>query len=86
MGKFSSFPGIQQSANEIAERAAKWNPNSDSLMSTLQTLAASDSEFQATNASRQNLFYRALRLTLALERLAIDPELPVQWHPRWRPT
>jgi hypothetical protein len=40
-------------------------------MSILQTLAASDSEFQSTNASRQNLFYRALRLTLGLERLAV---------------
>ncbi|MEY2555333.1 MAG: hypothetical protein QOF93_477 [Verrucomicrobiota bacterium] len=69
LSKFSAFPGIQQSANEIAERAATWNPTSDSLMTILQTLAASDSEFQPTNTSGQNLFYRALRLTLALERL-----------------
>jgi hypothetical protein len=75
LSKLSAFPGIQQSANEIAERAAKWNPSSDSMMSILQTLAASDPEFQATNTSRQNLFYRALRLTLALERLATALEL-----------
>jgi hypothetical protein len=71
LSKFSAFSGIQQSANEIAERAAEWNPTSDSLMSILETLAASDSEFQSTNTSRQNLFYRASRLTLALERLAV---------------
>jgi hypothetical protein len=70
LSKFSAFPGIQQSANEIAERAAKWSPTSDSLIAILQTLAASDSEFRSSNTSRQNVFYRALRLTLALERLA----------------
>jgi hypothetical protein len=75
LSKFSAFPGIQQRANEIAERAAKWNPSSDSLMSILQMLAASDSEFQATNTSRQSLFYRALRLTLAVERLATALDL-----------
>jgi hypothetical protein len=71
LSKFSAFPGVQQSANEIAERAAKWNPTNDSLMSIVQTLAASDSEFQSTNTSRENLFYRAVRLTLALERLSL---------------
>jgi hypothetical protein len=70
LSKFSAFPGIQQSANEIAEHAAKWNPTSDSLMSLLQMLAASDSDFQPTNASKESLFYRATRLTLALERLS----------------
>ena len=70
LSKLSAFPGIHQGANEIAERAAKWNPTSDSLMVILQTLAACDSEFRSTNTSRQNLFYRALRVTLALERLA----------------
>jgi hypothetical protein len=71
LSKFSAFPGIQQSANEIAERAATWNPTSESLMSILQTLAASDSEFQSTSTSHQSLFYRALRLTFALERIAV---------------
>jgi len=36
-------------------------------MAILQTLAASDSEFRLSNTSRQNVFYRALRLTLALD-------------------
>jgi hypothetical protein len=75
LSKFSAFPGMQQSADEIAERAAKWNPTSDSLMSMLQTLAACGSEFQATSGSRQNLFYRALRVTLALERLSVALDL-----------
>jgi len=37
----------------------------------LQTLATSDSEFRSTDTSRENLFYRAVRLTLGLERLAV---------------
>jgi hypothetical protein len=40
-------------------------------MSILQTLAGSDSEFRSNNASRENQFDRALRLTLALERLSV---------------
>jgi len=40
------------------------------LMSILQTLARSDSDFQASNVTREDSFYRALRLTLALERLS----------------
>jgi Cytochrome c554 and c-prime len=71
LSRFSAFPAIQQSANEIAERAAKWSPTGDSLMSILQRLAASDLEFQSTNTSLENLFYRAVRLELAIERLSV---------------
>jgi hypothetical protein len=39
-------------------------------MSILQTLAASDSEFRSNDGSRENQFYCALRLTLAVERLS----------------
>ena len=70
VSKFSSFPGIQGRADEIAQHAAKWNPTNDLLMSILQTLARSDSDFQASNVTREDSFYRALRLTLALERLS----------------
>ena len=47
-----------------------WNPTTDSLMSILQTFTASDSEFRSSNQSRDALFYRALRLTLGIDRLA----------------
>ena len=41
------------------------------MTSILQTLAGTDSEFRPMNGrSKENLFYRAVRLTLALERLA----------------
>ena len=70
VSKFSSFPGIQARADEIAQHAAKWNPTNDALMSILQTLAGSDSEFQMANGARDDSFYRALRLTLALDRLS----------------
>jgi hypothetical protein len=70
LAALSAFGGIQQRADEIAQRASKWTPTNDELISILQTLAACDSEFQATSGSKENLFYRALRVTLALERLA----------------
>src|SRR4029077_13916983 len=57
LSKFSAFPGIQQSADEIAERAAKWSPTNDSLMSILQTFSGSDAEFRSANVSRQNVLY-----------------------------
>jgi hypothetical protein len=69
---FSSFVGIRLRADEIARRdAEKWNPTNTELMSILQTLAASDSEFQSSNASHEHLFYQALRLSLALDRLSV---------------
>lgn len=68
---FSSFVGIQLRADEIARRdAEKWNPTNDELMSILQALTGSDTEFQSNNGSRENQFYLALRLTLAVERLS----------------
>lgn len=63
----SAFAGIQLHVDGIAQNAQKWNPTNDQLMSILQTLAASDSEFQSASASREEGFYRALRLTLALD-------------------
>ena len=69
VSSFSSFPGIQLHADGIARDGTKWNPTNDQLMSILQTLA-SDSEFQPAHPSQNDLFYRALRLTLALDRLS----------------
>jgi hypothetical protein len=66
----SSFVGIQLRADSIAHNAEKWNPTNDALMSILQTLAATDSEFQTTKNARDDVFYRALRLTLAVDRLS----------------
>ena len=57
-------------ADEIAQRAAKWNPTNDALMSILQTLAGTDSEFQSAKSARDDAFYRAFRLTLAVDRLS----------------
>jgi hypothetical protein len=85
VSSFSSIPGIQLHADGIARDAANWSPTNDQLMSILQTLAASDSEFQTANTTRADNFYRALRLTLALDRLSaalnllpkLDKELSV---------
>jgi hypothetical protein len=70
VSSLSSFPGIQLHADGIARQGAKWNPTNEQLMSILQTLAGTDSEFQSANAAGGNDFYRALRLTLALDRLS----------------
>jgi len=70
LAEFSAFVGVQQRADEIAQHAEKWNPTNDALMSILQTLAGSDSEFQTTKNARDDVFYRALRLALALDRLS----------------
>jgi hypothetical protein len=67
---FSSFVGIQSHADGIAHNAKDWNPTNDQLMSILQTLAGSDSDLQTANLSNEQRFYRALRLTLALDRLS----------------
>ncbi len=70
VNQFSSFPGIEHRADEIARQAATWNPTQDELTSILQKLSASDSEFQLVNGSSDQRFYCALRLTLALDRLS----------------
>ena len=67
LGRLSAFIGIQQRADEIAQQAAKWNPGHEQLLSILQTLASSDSDF----AKGAGGFYQALRLYLALDRLSI---------------
>ena len=59
---------LQNQADQLARRAAIWNPSADAAMSLLQSLAATDSQF--TGATTSTLFYRARRLVLALERLS----------------
>jgi len=70
VASLSSFPEIQMQADAIARRAVDWNPTKETLMSILQKLAASDSEFQTVQEGREAVFYQALRLTLALDRIA----------------
>jgi len=66
----SDLEPVQKQADELARRAASWNPGADSLMSILRSLAATDPDFAVTKqVSAQTLFYRAKRLTLALDRL-----------------
>src|SRR5207253_7934217 len=71
VSSFSSYPGIQAHADSIARSAEKWNPTNEALISILQTLAGADTEFRSTSRYDELLFYRALRLTLALERLSV---------------
>ena len=70
----SAFGGIQQRADEIARRGQNWNPTPESMMSILRALAGTDSEF-ITKESKEALFSRALRLTLALDRLSAGLKL-----------
>ena len=66
----SDLEPLQSQADELAQRAAIWKPNTDSTMSMLRTLAATDVEFTRSGKSAESLFYRARRLVLALDRLS----------------
>jgi hypothetical protein len=65
----SDLESVQKQADDLAHRAATWNPTSDSIGSILRTLAESDSEFVTKRIPAETLFYRAKRLWLALDRL-----------------
>jgi Cytochrome c554 and c-prime len=66
----SALEQLQKQADDVARGAATWNPNADSTMSILHALAETDSEFRVTKKSTfEQLFYRAKRLALALDRL-----------------
>jgi hypothetical protein len=62
----SDLQSLQQQADILARHA--WNPNLTSTMSILHALAETESEFGGKQTAAQ-LFYRAKRLTLALDRL-----------------
>jgi hypothetical protein len=66
----SDLESLQKEADDLARRAANWNPNIDSAMSLLRALAETDSEFVVgKDRSLQELFYRSRRLVLAVDRL-----------------
>jgi len=61
---------VEKQADDLARRAANWNPTADSTMSILHVLAADDLEFPASKRTAlEQLLYRAKRLVLALDRL-----------------
>lgn len=61
----------QKQADDLARHAAIWEPNADSTMSILRAFAESDSGFVITKqVPVETAFYRAKRLSLALDRLA----------------
>jgi Cytochrome c554 and c-prime len=66
----SDLEPLQTKADDLARHAALWKPNTDTTMSMLQTLAATDSEFTGSGKSVEALFYRARRIVLALDRLS----------------
>ncbi len=69
----SDLEPLQKQSDELARRAATWNATNKSMMSILRAIAESDSEF-AKQKTESN-FYRAARVTLALERLASALEI-----------
>ena len=72
----SDLEPLQKQADDLARAAASWNPSAESTMSILRALAESEAEFVLLNIKpRESYFYRAQRLTLALERLAIALDL-----------
>jgi hypothetical protein len=68
----SDIEPLQRRADDLARRTASWNPNIDSIMAMLHALGETDAEFiVGKDRSVETLFYRARRLVLALERLAL---------------
>jgi len=66
----SDLEPVEKQADDLARRAASWNPNVDSTMSILRAIAGPNSDFVARGqTSVETLFYRAKRLLLALDRL-----------------
>jgi hypothetical protein len=63
----SDLEPLQEQADNLARQV--WNPNSNSTMSILRTLAETDSEFVASKQTSLQFFYRAKRLALALDSL-----------------
>jgi hypothetical protein len=71
-GMLKLLSAAQNGADELARRVPNWNPGVDSTMSILRALADSGSEFVASNQTSANaLFYRARRVSLAVERLSV---------------
>ena len=67
---YSDLAPLQRQADDLARRAATWNPDTNSVMSMLRELSSTDAEFLGPIASMETLFYRARRLVLALDRLS----------------
>ena len=69
-GSQPAFRDVQQQADALARRGAEGPLPGDAARALLQTLAESDGDFvNATAVSREELFRRAQRLVLALDRL-----------------
>lgn len=77
ISSFSSLPGIEGRADGIARDAAKWSPTNEQLVSILQTLVSlnTEAELILPKMPRDAYFFRALRLTLALDRLSVALKL-----------
>ncbi|MEY2545331.1 MAG: hypothetical protein QOG48_448 [Verrucomicrobiota bacterium] len=71
----SDLEPLQKQADELARRAANWTATNESMMSILRAIAESDSEF-AKEKTESN-FYRAVRVTLALERLTVALDIKI---------
>jgi hypothetical protein len=66
------FAGTQQQADLLARRAAESRLNDDIAQQLLRAMAATDSEFVVSKETSQDeLFRRAQRLVLALDRLSV---------------
>lgn len=66
----SDLQALQTQADDLARRAAKWNPDTEGAMLMVRALADTDTEFSVgKDRTAQTLFYRGRRLVLGLERL-----------------
>ena len=68
----SNLQPLQEQADNLARHSVNWSPTADSMMSILQGLLESDSEFVVSKErTKEALLYRAERISLALERLSV---------------
>lgn len=67
---------LEKQADDLARRAGEWNATTEVMMSMMRMLGDSHSEFTASRtADKDELLYRAIRVSLALDRLNAAAEL-----------
>jgi hypothetical protein len=67
----SDLEPLQKQADGLARHAGDWNPSNEVMMSILRTLGDAHPEFVAgKDRSHEQLLYRGVRVTLAVDRLS----------------
>jgi hypothetical protein len=71
----SDLEPLQKESEALARSASTWKATNESMMSILRAIAESDAEF--AKQKPESNFYRAVRVTLAVERLSVAMSLKI---------